>query len=122
MTDAERRLWSALRAKRFESFKFRRQVPVGKYVADFLCFEHRLIVEVDGSQHFDSVRDAIRDRWLDEQGFGILRLWNREVLLDLDGALLSILAALKQPPHPSGAARLPPSPARGEGKGNQDDS
>jgi very-short-patch-repair endonuclease len=100
MTDAERRLWSALRAKRFEKFKFRRQVPVGRYIADFLCFEHRLVVEVDGSQHDESIRDAVRDLWLESQGFRILRLWNRDVLLNLDGALLSILDALKQPPHP----------------------
>jgi very-short-patch-repair endonuclease len=116
MTDAERRLWSALRGRRFDHYKFRRQVPAGRYVADFMCYEHRLIVEVDGSQHDGSARDAVRDAWLASQGFRLLRLWNRDVLLDTDGALLSILAALKQAPHPSGAARLPPSPARGEGR------
>ena len=114
MTDAERKLWLALRGRQFENYKFRRQVPVGKYIADFMCFEHRLIVEVDGSQHDESIRDAVRDLWLESQGFRVLRLWNREVLLNLDGALLSILAALKQPPHPARAA--PPSPARGEGE------
>ena len=117
MTDAERRLWSALRGRRFDGYKFRRQVPLGRYVADFVCFEHRLIVEVDGSQHNDSIRDAVRDLWLESQGFRVLRLWNRDVLLNLDGAMLSILAALRQPPHPSDAARLTPSPAGGEGEG-----
>ncbi len=116
MTDAERRLWSVLRGRRFDDYKFRRQVTVGKYVADFMCYEQRLIVEVDGSQHDERARDKVRDAWLASQGFRVLRLWNRDVLLDTDGALLSILAALKEPPHPSGAARLPPSPARGEGR------
>ena len=113
MTDAERRLWAVLRGRRFDDYKFRRQVAVGRYVADFICYEHRLIVEVDGSQHDESARDKTRDAWLASQGFRMLRLWNRDVLLDTDGALLSILAALKEPPHPSGAARLTPSPARG---------
>ena len=94
MTDAERRLWSALRDRRFDDYKFRRQFPIGNYIADFVCLEHRLIVEADGSQHDESVRDAGRDLWLEQQGFRVLRLWNREILLNLDGALLSILAAL----------------------------
>ena len=88
-------MWSALRGRKFDDYKFRRQVPIGKYIVDFLCYEHRLIVEVDGSQHDECKSDAVRDEWLKQQGFRILRLWNRELLLDLDGALLSILAALK---------------------------
>ena len=106
MTDAETRLWHELRAKRFEDYKFKRQVPIGKYIADFACFIHKLIVEVDGSQHEDSERDVIRDQWLASQGFRVLRLWNRELLLDLDGALLSILAALKEGPLPALRATL----------------
>ena len=110
MTDAETRLWHELRAKRFEDYKFKRQVPIGKYIADFACLTHKLIVEVDGSQHEDSDRDVIRDQWLGTQGFRVLRLWNRELLLDLDGALLSILAALKE--SPLSACRHPPAPTR----------
>ena len=63
MTDAERKLWFALKDRRFAAFKFRRQVPVGRYIADFLCFESRLVVEVDGGQHAESVRDVERDDW-----------------------------------------------------------
>jgi len=106
MTDAETRLWHELRAKRFENYKFKRQVPIGKYIADFACLTHKLIVEVDGSQHEDSKTDVTRDLWLKSQGFRVLRLWNRELLLDTDGALLSILAALKESPLPALRATL----------------
>jgi very-short-patch-repair endonuclease len=95
MTEAETKLWHALRAKRFENFKFKRQVPIGRYIADFACLSHKLIVEVDGSQHEGSQTELNRDTWLRTQGFKTLRLWNRELLLDLDGALLSVLAALE---------------------------
>jgi very-short-patch-repair endonuclease len=95
MTDAERSLWKALRDRRFENYKFRRQVPIGKYIADFACLSHKLIVEVDGSQHEGSATDIMRDAWFSAQGFKILRLWNREMLRDLDGALNSVLAMLE---------------------------
>ncbi len=100
MTDAETRLWHELRAKRFEGYKFKRQVPIGKYIADFACLTRKLVVEVDGSQHDGSAHDVVRDQWLVSQGFRVLRLWNRELLLDTDGAMLSILAALNQTPFP----------------------
>ncbi|MCC7481632.1 MAG: DUF559 domain-containing protein [Hyphomicrobiales bacterium] len=106
MTDAETRLWHELRAKRFESYKFKRQVPIGKYIADFACLAHKSIVEVDGSQHEGSKTDVARDHWFNSQGFRVLRLWNRELLLDTDGALLSILAALKESPLPALRATL----------------
>ena len=68
-----------LRAKRFVGFKFRRQEPIGRYIADFVCFKARLIVELDGSQHLDqSEHDAVRDAWLQSQGFVVLRFWNNE--------------------------------------------
>jgi very-short-patch-repair endonuclease len=96
MTDAETKLWQELRAKHFENYKFKRQQPIGKYIADFVCLEHRLIVEVDGSQHEGSSHDEARDAWLRTQNFRILRLWNIGVLKEMDGALLTILAALKE--------------------------
>ena len=68
-TEAERRLWYALRDRRMQALKFRRQVPIGAYVVDFVCFEHRLIVECDGFQHADNLRDGRRDDWLRAQGF-----------------------------------------------------
>jgi very-short-patch-repair endonuclease len=106
MTDAETRLWHELRAKRFENYKFKWQVPLGKYIADFACLTHGLIVEVDGSQHEGSKTDVTRDLWFNSQGFRVLRLWNRELLLDVDGALLSILAVLKESPLPALRATL----------------
>jgi very-short-patch-repair endonuclease len=96
MTDVERILWSNLRARRFEKFKFRRQAPIGRYIVDFVCFEQRIIVELDGSQHSDSDRDVIRDAWLKSQGFEVLRFWNIDILQALDGTLLAILDALNE--------------------------
>jgi very-short-patch-repair endonuclease len=96
MTDVERKLWFALRDRRFEQFKFRRQVPVGKYIVDFVCLERRLIVELDGSQHEGSLHDAKRDAWLRAQNFRILRFWNVDINQALDGTLLAILEALKE--------------------------
>ena len=111
-TDAERQLWSRLRAKRLNGWKFRRQQPIGPYIADFACLDARLIVEVDGSQHADSARDAARDDWLGAQGFRIMRFWNNEVLENEDGVLVTILAALEPPlPNPS------PQPLSRKGRG-----
>ena len=104
MTEAERKLWGALRAKRFDGFKFKRQVPIGRYIVDFICFEKRLIIEVDGGQHSESKRDAVRDRWLVSQDFRILRFWNVDIYQALDGTLIAILDALNQDPS-SGASR-----------------
>ncbi len=73
MTEAEGKLWSALRGRRFETYKFRRQFPIGKYIADFVCLERRLVVEVDGSQHADSEHDRVREAWLKSQDFRVLR-------------------------------------------------
>jgi len=68
-TEAETALWRLLRNRRFSGFKFRRQVPLGNYIADFVCFEARLVVEADGSQHAECTRDARRDEWFVAQGF-----------------------------------------------------
>ncbi len=116
MTDAEKKLWYALRDRRFENFKFRRQVPIGKYIADFVCQDCKLIVEVDGSQHEGSEHDRERDAWLTSVGYRVLRFWNIDTFKALDGTLLAILDALNETPHPSRAARATPSPSRGEGR------
>ncbi len=97
LTDAERKLWYALRDRRMQSLKFRRQAPVGPYIADFLCIEHRLIVEADGSQHGESVRDSARDAWLTRNGYKVLRFWNHEVLTAQDDVLAIIAAACGLP-------------------------
>src|SRR5262249_55306504 len=116
MTDAERKLWFALRDRRFANFKFRRQVPVGPFIADFICCTARVVVEVDGGQHADASTDHRRDRWFAANDFLVLRFWNNDVLSNLEGVLTSILHALREhTPHPARAARGRPSPARGEG-------
>jgi very-short-patch-repair endonuclease len=85
MTVAERKLWFVLRDRRFAKFKFRRQVPIGRFIADFVCFERHLVIEVDGGQHADSVSDQRRDRWFAANGYRVLRFWNNEVMRNLDG-------------------------------------
>ncbi|MBS0362771.1 MAG: DUF559 domain-containing protein [Proteobacteria bacterium] len=90
---AERILWKLLRDRRLIGLKFRRQVPVGPYVLDFVCFAHRLIIEADGPFH-DATRDAIRDDWLAAQGFRTLRMPNRMILGDSSQAIDAILNVL----------------------------
>ena len=99
-TDAERKLWSVLRNRQLNGFKFRRQVEIDGYVADFLCAEMRLIIEVDGGQHTPE-RDARRTAFLESQGFRIIRFWNHDVLQNLDGVWMTIAEALSTPPHPT---------------------
>ncbi len=112
-TDAERKLWGILRDRRFARFKFRRQVPLGPYIADFVSFEASLVVEIDGSQHAESTHDALRDRWLHDDGYRVLRFWNNDLTLRRQGVLDAIWNAV-QVARPSSALRAP-SPARGEG-------
>jgi very-short-patch-repair endonuclease len=110
-TEAERTLWLALRGRRFLAWKFRRQTPVGPYIADFLCFEARLIVEVDGGQHAENVRDVARDRWFAENGFRVLRLWNHEVLKSKSAALDAVFAALSVVGVEGGSSLHGPAPS-----------
>jgi very-short-patch-repair endonuclease len=88
LRDAERLLWTYLRAKQLEGLKFRRQEPIGKYIADFACHEKRIVIEVDGGQHStNKERDRERDNWFKEQGYKVLRFWNNEVLTNIAGVL-----------------------------------
>jgi very-short-patch-repair endonuclease len=91
MTPAERALWYAMRNRRFMGLKVRRQVPIGPFIADFYCADQRLVIEADGTGH-GSLRNLDRDRWLTEQGFRVLRLWNRDILTNLAGCLDAIAA------------------------------
>jgi very-short-patch-repair endonuclease len=102
-TDAELRLWRLLRDRRLNGFKFRRQVPLGPYIVDFLCVGAKLIVEVDGSQHAESPRDNVRDGYLERQGWKVLRFWNNEVVQNREGVLETIFAHASRPSSgPSG--------------------
>jgi len=121
MTDAEQKLWRALRDRRLRGIKIRRQVPIGPYIADFICYEKRLVIEVDGGQHADSPRDLRRDQWLATNGFRILRFWNNEVLSNLDGVLTVVVEALREAAHPAGAPRRQPSSARGPARGEREE-
>ena len=95
-TDAERRLWSAIRRRALDGHRFRRQHPLGRYIVDFVCLESRLIIELDGGQHADRTeQDAARTAWLEENGYTVIRLWNNDVMTNLDGCLLTIRAALQ---------------------------
>jgi very-short-patch-repair endonuclease len=95
MSAAERKLWYTLRDRRFTGFKFRRQVPIGPFIADFVCFEQRLVIEVDGGQHAASLHDRRRDRWFAANRFRVLRFWNNEVLSNLEGVMTLLAQALK---------------------------
>ena len=112
MTDAERVLWREVRAHRFAGFKFKRQEPLGLYVVDFVCYEAKLIVELDGGQHANQQEpDAKRTRWLESRGFRVLRFWNNDVLTNIEGVMQEIEKEITRPSPP-----LPgPLPPRGEG-------
>ena len=94
-TDAERRMWSALRDRRLSRFKFRRQHPIGRYIADFACSRHQVVIELDGGQHADRTADAQRTACLQRQGWKVIRFWNNEVLANTNGVIETILRALE---------------------------
>ena len=94
-TEAERALWKHLRIRQLNGHKFRRQQPLGPYIVDFVCIEKRLIIEVDGGQHSETVvTDAKRTLWLEAQGFRVLRFWNHQVLADIEAVMEVIKEAL----------------------------
>lgn len=95
--DTERLLWRLLRDRRLEGLKFRRQVPLGPYVLDFVCLRHRLVIEADGPFH-DPERDAVRDAWLDSKGFRVLRFPNTEIQLRDWRVIARILEVVGTPP------------------------
>ena len=101
-TNAERKLWSHLRARRFKEFKIRRQVPIAGYFADFVCHSARLIIELDGGQHADqSQKDAVRSVALARAGYRVIRFWNNELTGNMEDVLDRIQAALIAANHPS---------------------
>jgi very-short-patch-repair endonuclease len=111
MTDAERKLWSGLRGEQL-GFKFRRQHPLGNYIADFACLEPKLIVELDGSQHADDrAYDLARDAFFKSQGFDVMRFPSNAPFQNLDGVLSAILHQLNTL---AGVAPIPAFPRRGK--------
>ena len=94
-TDAERILWRYLRGNAL-GVSFRRQQPVGPFIADFLCFEHRVIIEADGGQHNHNDHDAARDAYLSAHGYRVLRYWNHDILQRTEAVLQDIQRALSE--------------------------
>jgi len=108
-TPAERKLWQGLRRHQVGDLKFRREVPLGPYIADFYCPSARLVVEVDGVSHIDAPADAVRDAWMAKDNIRVVRISNGDVLRNVEGVLIAI-GELARTPHP--ANRLP----QGEGE------
>jgi very-short-patch-repair endonuclease len=116
MTDAERAMWRYLRLRQLDGHKFRRQVRIGPYIADFACLRAQIVVEVDGGQHADArAYDSRRDDFMRGQGYRILRFWNNDVLSNMEGVWEVIAAEFKKQvscggtPHPD----LPPQGGKG---------
>ena len=112
MTDAEHGVWLHLRAHRFMGLKFKRQKPLGRYIVDFVCLEIGLIIELDGGQHAQQqAYDQRRDRWLQGQGFTVMRFWNHDVQMHMDAVLeqVRLWVEQQQPSPPT------PLPQAGEG-------
>jgi very-short-patch-repair endonuclease len=121
MSEAEKKLWFRLRSRKVAGYRFRRQVPIGGYIADFVCLSARLIIEVDGRPHSKQgghFLDEKRTEWLEASGYRVLRFWNSDVLSDIDRVIGYVYNALasRTTPHPAGrmaAGHLPPA---GEGR------
>ncbi|GAB5489488.1 MAG: hypothetical protein Pars2KO_30580 [Parasphingorhabdus sp.] len=101
LTPQERTLWTKLQNRQLGGAKFRKQQPIGPYIVDFVCQEHKLIIEADGSQHADNPKDAQRDKWLQDRDYTVLRFWNNDIRENLDGVLFTILDAFDQNPSPT---------------------
>ena len=102
-TDAERVLWRLLRNRQLGGWKFRRQVPIGRYIVDFVCFDKRLIVEIDGGHHqLQADHDDKRTKWLASEGFRVIRFWNNAVLGEIAAVQQAVLTELEgeHPPSP----------------------
>ena len=105
-TEAEKRLWSALRSRQFLGLKFRRQSPVGEFIADFLCEGMRIIVQADGGQHADNPADTDRTVRLQAAGYHVIRYWNNDIMSNLEGVLedlrgrVSAIAGQNPSPNP----------------------
>ncbi len=95
-TDAEYLLWFELRNRKLHGYKFTRQTPIGPYVVDFVCRSKKLVVELDGSQHADSAYDEARTRWLNDQGYSVIRFWNDEIEKEREIVLQCLLAILEE--------------------------
>lgn len=121
-TEAEKALWRFLRLRQMDGHKFRRQFPIGRYIVDFISFEKRIIIEVDGGHHAAQVEyDQERTAWLESQGFQVFRFWNQQVMKEIESVKEVIMEALRSAPPPQsspveGEEAYVPSPSMGEGQ------
>ena len=119
MTIAENRMWYFLRNRRLNGYKFVREYVIGDYIADFVCHDKKLIVEIDGGQHMEAAEyDQRRTNYLTAKGYKVVRFWNNEVLLNVQGVLETILRSLEDMPPENTLIRrcAPPSPHGERGK------
>ena len=100
-TDAEKRLWSAIRNRQLAGVRFNRQVPIGPYICDFVARSLKLVIEVDGGQHATSAADPGRSRFLESRGYCIIRFWNNDVLGNIDGVVSDIERVVAGMPSPN---------------------
>ncbi len=122
-TEAELKLWQILRGKRLAGFKFKRQVPIDRYIADFVCFAQRVIIEADGSQHVESAYDAARDAYLHNEGFTVLRFSNYDILTNDEGVgemILGVLSGDEQAIEACSPLPLSPTPLPQGERGSKD--
>lgn len=117
MTDAERRFWNLVRNRSLQGLKFVRQYPVGPFITDFACRERMLIVELDGSQHAESIDDDKRTAFLNKEGYSVLRIWNNEVLTEL-AAVTDLMLATLSGHEPSPGWRFSPATLSPRGRGD----
>jgi very-short-patch-repair endonuclease len=99
-TDAEKLLWKYLRRKSLFGLKFRRQEQIGDYIVDFVCYEIKLIIELDGGHHNQDetkMNDKRRQKWLESQSFNVIRFWNNEVMKNIEGVLQIIKEKIPSP-------------------------
>ena len=97
-TDTEKVLWAASRNMRSDGFKYRRQHSIGDYIVDFVYLEKRLVIEVDGGQHNEDTKiekDIERTKWLEKEGYHVIRFWNNDVLTNIEGVVFRIREALE---------------------------
>ena len=107
MTDAENRMWYYLRNRRLGGYKFIREQVIGNYIADFVCREKKLIIEIDVSQHIEAIAyDVFRTNELEKRGYRVLRIWNNDVFKNIQGVMDNILNLLSTEPHQAGEGSI----------------
>jgi len=101
-TDAERKLWAQLSARKVAGVRFNTQFPIGPFICDFVSRTAKLVIEIDGGQHdWNATADLARTRFIEARGFAVLRFWNNEVLENIEGVVATIERALADRPSPN---------------------